>query len=821
MKIRLAILLASASIGATASAARAQSAPGAAPAESATLGEIVVTARVKSESLQEVPQVVNAVTADALQKLNIIQFQDVQNVVPGLSLATNNAGYGSSASLRGVSYDVLIANPEPTVALYLNDAPVQTNFLFQSLFDVGQVEVLRGPQGATRGVSAPSGAITVTTRKPDLSTFGGYFSGQLTDQAGRNVQGALNIPIIKDVLAIRVSALIDETRANGVRSIHSSIPPKNKSSAERVAVSFEPSDAFNANIVYQHLDTSLTQFQQESGPGPAAAPGLYLVNSLINPQISARDRAAVDDSPVFNHTHYDEVTAQAESRFFGQHLRYVGSYTHQAGRTSEPQDYGNVLPGYAAAQDVHIALEQTTQELRLSNDTAPGRMVDYSVGAFYSWQFAPSTISTPVFFFPGAFGQPPGYDPSAFSRRYTLYSNFAISTVLQETSVFGALTLHLGANTELSGGMRHIWTQYTGAPTDALSAAFAAVPAGLFGGACIPGLAGASPTYPGFCDFPIPSPPQSFPPFRSSQTPNIYTVSLSHHVIRDLLIYANTGTAFRTAFSTLGLQGAINTDPATANLVNHPPETSVAYEVGVKSTWFDGRARLNAAIFRQRFHNLPVAYLGTVYKNTLSGTPAVSNSIGASVDALVQGFDIDSALQITRAWNVSLQASYADAKVQGSMVPCNITGPGGAPVFNTGGIISFCPGGAASHLPLWNASLQSEYVHPLAGDSDGFLRGLLTYYPENTRAEPGLTVGNYSLVNLYAGVRNHDGAWEVALFARNAFNTKQLLDRYDAQESGYFSAVGYALAPNSGYFRTTFTPPREVGVSARYAWGSR
>src|SRR4051794_7356462 len=69
----------------------------AAPAEESTLGEIVVTARRRSESLQTVPQTVNAVTADTLQKLNLTTFQDIQAVVPGLTLTQGNSPVGASA----------------------------------------------------------------------------------------------------------------------------------------------------------------------------------------------------------------------------------------------------------------------------------------------------------------------------------------------------------------------------------------------------------------------------------------------------------------------------------------------------------------------------------------------------------------------------------------------------------------------------------------------------------------------------------------------------------------------------------------------------
>src|ERR1700745_2893509 len=115
----LSIALASASVLALGSTAAAPPPPAPAQDES-TLGEIVVTARRKSESLQEVPQTVNAVTADSLQKLNIKQFQDVHYGVAGLSLSSTSQGYSSSASLRGVTYDVS-SGAQPTVALYLND----------------------------------------------------------------------------------------------------------------------------------------------------------------------------------------------------------------------------------------------------------------------------------------------------------------------------------------------------------------------------------------------------------------------------------------------------------------------------------------------------------------------------------------------------------------------------------------------------------------------------------------------------------------------------------------------------------------------------
>jgi iron complex outermembrane receptor protein len=294
----------------------------------------------------------------------------------------------------------------------------------------------------------------------------------------------------------------------------------------------------------------------------------------------------------------------------------------------------------------------------------------------------------------------------------------------------------------------------------------------------------------------------------------------------------NTGTAYRPPTASIGIQGQLANppQPELQTLNFHPSERSRAYEVGFKSTWLGGRARLNAALYRQRFTNLTIFIPGLVYNNVLPGVNPATTSVPtnfdftASVDALVQGFDVDAALQVTPNWNVSAQMSYSDGKVKGSQVPCNIEDAAGNPVFNTGNLISLCPGGSVSRLPFWNATFQSEYNHPVTDRMDGFLRLLATYYPENkNRAEPNFTVSNYSLVNFYLGLRSHDGAWEASLFARNAFNARRAVDISGAQTnltSSLATAFPGLIHP-TGYFQTTWTPRREVGVNVHYAWGSR
>ena len=840
------LAFASASLFAIASAASAQNAPvstapAAAPAEEATLGEIVVTARRRTESLQEVPQTVTPVTGEALQKLNIRQFQDVQAVVPGLSLAPSASGFQNSASLRGVSFEVN-TGAQPTVAFYLNDAPVQLSFIYQSLFDIGQVEVLKGPQGTTRGISAPSGAITITTRKPDLGEFGGYVDVTGTDQHGRNAQGAINVPIIKDVLAVRVAADIDTNDLNDVRSIHSSIRPQNKTDAVRASISFEPSDIFNANVTYQHLDNQLINFGQVTGPGqPAFSIGADSFSGALNPALSVKDRASVQDTPNDTRTFEDLVTLQLDSRLFGQHLSYVGSYSkfkvkgYQESGNPSAGDVGNLLPGIPIFQVIESDQEETTHEFRVASDPAPGRWFDYTVGAFYHWVAPNGHIDNPGSLLPGAFGTSPTPSLAAYNPAYQIPVAIDIPSSRQETSLFASVSLHLPWDTELSGGVRHMWSIVNNSTVISLGNGLLNLPAvGLPATFPCSALAGAFP-------FPVSSAGNGNCALSSagivsnlvshaSETPNIYNVSLSHHFTRDFLVYANTGTAYRAPVASVGIQGQLAnfTLPDGGSLSFHPSETSRSYEVGFKSTWLDGRWRLNASIFQQRFHNFTLYVPNISYNNVLPGAPTTPTvpttfSFTTSVDALVKGFDVDTAFQITPTWNISAQASYSDGAVTSGAVPCNIADAAGNPVYNTGNLISLCKGGSASRLPYWNATFQSEYTHPVADNMDGFIRGLATYYPKNkNRAEADFTVDNYTQLNLYAGVRSHDGAWEASVFVRNALNVTRATD-ISTQQAGLGQSLTSfpALNRQSGYFETTTTNPREVGVNVHYAWGSR
>jgi iron complex outermembrane receptor protein len=198
MKSKLAAILAGPSLMAIASAAHGQPADAdQTTANKELIGEILVTARRQEETLQDVPQTVNVVTDEALKEYVIIDFEDISELIPGITLEGGTTGYQSNASVRGVRFQIESQASGPTTQFYINEAPIEANSVFQAQYDLGQIEVLKGPQGATRGLSAPSGAFTLTTRPADpAGGWDGFVGTTFDDHDGMNVQAALNMPLL-------------------------------------------------------------------------------------------------------------------------------------------------------------------------------------------------------------------------------------------------------------------------------------------------------------------------------------------------------------------------------------------------------------------------------------------------------------------------------------------------------------------------------------------------------------------------------------------------------------------------------------------------
>ena len=190
-------------------------APGAAQADDGSIADIVVTATRREESLNKIPVAVQALSGDSLSKLNVTNFDKLIEFLPNVRTASHGPGT-SSIFIRGLSTDAPglqitgTAGAQPTVALYVNDAPASLVGRNLDLYaaDLSRVEVLAGPQGTLFGASSMGGAVRYITNKPNLTEFHAGFNGSYSFTKGGKDSvagdGFINIPIVKDRLAVRV-----------------------------------------------------------------------------------------------------------------------------------------------------------------------------------------------------------------------------------------------------------------------------------------------------------------------------------------------------------------------------------------------------------------------------------------------------------------------------------------------------------------------------------------------------------------------------------------------------------------------------------------
>ncbi|HEX6784790.1 MAG TPA: TonB-dependent receptor [Sphingomicrobium sp.] len=192
---------------AEATAAQPAAQPAAAPAQEAQPGDqaIVVTARKREETLQNVPVAVTAVSGDVIEKRGFQQIKDVAQLTPSLNTNSDSTGRVFIA-IRGIG-TTLVGTVQPGVGIFI-DGIYQPNtaYLNNPLVDVERVEVLRGPQGTLYGKNTLGGAINVVTRQPS-NTFEGRAGGSYAgpDNAW-DAYGSISGPIVADKVQFGIAA---------------------------------------------------------------------------------------------------------------------------------------------------------------------------------------------------------------------------------------------------------------------------------------------------------------------------------------------------------------------------------------------------------------------------------------------------------------------------------------------------------------------------------------------------------------------------------------------------------------------------------------
>lgn len=183
--------------------------PGAALAQSAS-DEIIVTAQKREQAIQDVPLAIQAISSEDLENSGATKVSDLVNVIPGASIVSNSTPGFETIQIRGVAAGT---TGDGLVGYYIDETPFGIPNLQltppSSLVDVSRIEVIRGPSGTLYGGGAMGGNIKIVTNQPDSSAFSGMLQAQYNNTSGgedgNRVDGVLNIPIVRDRLAVRIS----------------------------------------------------------------------------------------------------------------------------------------------------------------------------------------------------------------------------------------------------------------------------------------------------------------------------------------------------------------------------------------------------------------------------------------------------------------------------------------------------------------------------------------------------------------------------------------------------------------------------------------
>jgi iron complex outermembrane recepter protein len=790
----------------------------------AAQGEIIVTARREAENLQDVPVSVQVVTGETLQNQAITNAEEISKLAPGLTLVS--AASSTVVTLRGITWQP--GSGTPATPIYFNEAPFDPGNTITTLFDIGQIEVLRGPQGTSRGAPSISGAITITTRRPDLDEFGGYIQGLYGEGRHYDVQGAINVPIVKDMLAIRLAANIEQSDGNRIYSVNSSVRPMLRDRTFRATALFQPTDTISVTAMYQRRKTLKQFYTQVAGPGSPGFSALGIPANFNGPALTTADRRSVQDLPYRVPEHIDLLTVNASWEVLGHKLTYnFGRQFTRTGRIFNANDPLNIIPGYEPFNSyTNRSLPRfATHEVRVSSQPNPDRPFDYDLGWFSkkSGGIIDFNIVNPL---PGAFGAPfmsvPGQVTTPVPR-YLLKTDLAIDLGQVFDSFYGNVRFHLSDRTEFSAGLAIVRDRVPVSSQLTVGSGVFAAPVFLpaaAGGCPAPGLLPASPVYgAAYCDVSFPQDVRAAETFNNKYTAALYNFSLSHKFTDDLMVYATTGSSFRTGLP------ALNNPGLPADLLIPEPETAKSYEVGAKAT-FGRRLRASVAAFQLDYKNQLTSFQGISYFNDSVPGGTISQTFIAfyrNIDARVRGVELEIAAQPIDRLNLGFNLSYTKIKSQGGLVPCNdsIARP-----LNSANRMNFCPspkGQVLNQSAPFQATLNGSYEFAVADAIDGYFRFNVNYQGENPNfGNFRLPDGSfkkapaYAIVDLFAGVAGGDGAWNVGAYAKNVFNKQVELNRAVTTNS-----IFPLFAAPPGYDTVVSSRPREVGVSVRYAFGSR
>lgn len=790
MRLKLAFAVASALFCAGPLAAQeAQGTSGRSTARAdGVLDEVMVTARRREENLQSVPAAISAVSGELLDSSYTVNTQSLSQLVP--SLYYNSANPRNTAyTIRGLGSNTLsisAANDgiEPGVGFYVDQVyhgrPATAAFDFT---DVERVEVLRGPQGTLFGKNTTAGAIHVVSREP---TFEPEANGEVSfgDYDFFQTKGAVSGPLFSDVVAGRLSAQV--TRRDGlIRNVRTGQDLNELDNyAVRGQLMFVPTENLKLRLIadVSDLDAACcTQNFLRVGQSLRSAgrqfPSLSAGLGYAPPSTNVYDRLSDIDADLRIDTQDGGVSLIADWNLGPSTLTSVTAWRYWDWDVANDRDYTGIP--IQMVQRIPSRQDQYSQELRLaSNNDGP---LSY-VGGLYFFRQEISGTPTSIYGPEAAYWLLNQANFTTPIPRNLLdgYGQIGSSNFeMKSYAAFGEVNYRFTDKLTATVGLRYTFEDKQGSYSTR-----------VFGGLDLTGLAPAVATELNRAKLSI-FRPQSYAADDDGGSLSGRT-NLAYQFTDTLFGYAGFSYGYKSGgLNMSGLPLDAQNQPALATAVIED-EKNITYEVGLKSTLFDGRATLNLAGYRTVVEDYQANIVSSLETAAIRSYPANVPEVrvqGVEADfgaLLFKGFTVRASLAYADGKNTDYPAGPCPLEVQtAATVACNLTGV------------------KLAGLSEWVGTLGLDYQLPVASGDLLFHVDSMTRsgYNSDTSASRYTQIGGYNVTNASVGYRFASG-WEVDVFARNVF------------DKDYITALTIQTG-NSGLILGQPSDPRIVGVTVR------
>jgi len=706
--------------------------------ETKTLDVITVTAEKRAEDVQKVPESITTIDTEKLDEIKAggddIRF--LSGRVPSLLIESSFGRTFPRFYIRGLGNTDFDLNASQPVSLVYDDVVLENPILKGfPVFDIGQVEVLRGPQGTLFGRNTPAGVVKFDSKKP-TDVPDGYVDFSYANLDSAKFEAAIGGPLGSSWSA-RVSFL-DQHRDDWVKNTapgrHDSFGGYDEQ-AMRAQLQFKPSDDFSAllNLHGMNYDGSAILFRANiiDQGCPCFVPGFRRDEISIDGQNFQR----IAEAGANLHLTWDFANMQLASitSFDRVHTLSHGDIDGGFGAVFAPPSGPGFIPFPSETADGLPFHRQITQEVHLaSKDSTPW---DWIVGVYYFNE----NIRIDSFDYATLAG--------SVQDGYALQKQMDVSS-----AVFGSLGYQLSDEFKLKGGLRYSRDDKNWTGERFVS------PLAVFGAADHLGPLSESP----------------------SATRTTGDLSAVYTPSKNLDFYGRVATGYRAP----SIQGRLLFgDTASVAKV----ETITSGEIGLKSRLFDNRATINFDLFDYQMKNQQLTAVG--------GSANFATLVNAKKTE-GHGFELDAEAYVTDNLMVTAGASYNHTKIKDPNLYITPCGSGctvlDPEIVRNGTTLALIDGNPLPQAPKWIANITARYSVPFrSGEwfvyTDWAYRSKVSFFLYQSaefQGKPWVEGG------LRTGYSWDGGKREFAFFGRNILNKKAITGGID-----FDNLTGYVNEP--------------------------